>query len=1074
MPARVRTLTSAQRRRLVGWLAALTLLVPLTWLLPARRLFDTPAPYAQLHLVLELGSICVASMVFALAWTLRGTDGRGAGCVLGPTFIAVALIDLAHAMSYAGMPDLVTPAGPEKAIHFWLAARLVAAVGLCAVALVPAPRCRMPVTLGVALAAVVLVWWMGLYRADLLPRTFDAGSGLTPLKIGIELTLALAFALAALRLLQRGWREGDEGPAWLGAAAWVLALTELYFTQYDDVGDTFNLLGHLYKGVASAMVYRAIFVSGVKRPQMELQLERARLQAAERALGDRMRERECLHQVFALTEDLRAPLAPQLQAVVACLPAAWPASAGVTAQVAVEGELHASAGFDPAAVRLRAQAPLDADAAAVVSVGWRGPEGMPPDPSGGDRQALLDAVAARLAGVVAARRIERRLGERQEVYSAIVNQASDAIGLIDRRDGRFVEFNDAAARNLGYTREQFAALTLMDLEVERDAQALTRAGQEVLAGGPQVFESRHRHRDGSLRDVLVRVRALELGGHPYFATIWTDITERKRADRALEESELHFRALANSGSALIWTADAQGARVYFNEPWLRLTGRSTHQESGDGWMDGVHPDDRQSRLGFAQSAMARRESYSVEYRLRDHDGQWHWLREDGSARRDSQGRFLGYIGFCVDISAPKRAAAELERYRQELEQRVEERTRELAQAKDAAEAATRAKSTFLATMSHEIRTPLNAILGMTHLLRRSNPTPQQDERLAHVDAAGELLLSIVNAVLDLSKIEAGKYRLDDAPVGVANLVDSVATLMSERAQAKGLRLIVQTHALPSRLRGDPVRLKQALLNYVANAVKFTERGQITLRAQREHQDTDGVLLRFEVEDTGPGIEPDTLARLFTAFEQADGTTTRLHGGTGLGLALTRHLARLMGGDAGACSRPGEGSTFWFTARLRHGVEVPEDPVPGNTEAEHALRRRHAGRRVLVAEDEPVNQELVQILLQDVGLRPVVVPDGAQALAQVAEGGHALVLMDMQMPRLDGLEATRRIRRLEGPVAAVPVLALTANAFVEDRERCMAAGMNDFVAKPLDPQRLYEVVLKWLDRAFPDGDAAAPR
>jgi len=286
-------------------------------------------------------------------------------------------------------------------------------------------------------------------------------------------------------------------------------------------------------------------------------------------------------------------------------------------------------------------------------------------------------------------------------------------------------------------------------------------------------------------------------------------------------------------------------------------------------------------------------------------------------------------------------------------------------------------------------------------------------------------------------------------------------MLGERARAKGLELVADARPLPPNLRGDPTRLQQALLNYATNAVKFTERGRIVLRVAPGEESESFVLLRFEVQDTGMGIAPDVQPRLFASFEQADSSISRLHGGTGLGLAITRKLAQLMGGDAGVHSVLGEGSTFWFTARLAKGAPgVEAGPSPAAVTYESVLARDYPGRRVLVVEDEPVNRELAMALLEEAGLIVDLAEDGLEAVDRIARNRYDLVFMDMQMPRLDGLDATRRIRE-STPARALPIIAMTANAYAEDRARCLAAGMDDFITKPIEPEILFGVCVKWL-------------
>jgi PAS domain S-box-containing protein len=433
---------------------------------------------------------------------------------------------------------------------------------------------------------------------------------------------------------------------------------------------------------------------------------------------------------------------------------------------------------------------------------------------------------------------------------------------------------------------------------------------------------------------------------------------------------------------------------------------------------------------------------------------------------DDSGEIAGASEIARDITARKLAEREIEQHRSHLQELVDARTTDLVRAKEAAEDANIAKSAFLANMSHEIRTPLNVITGMAYILRRSGLTVIQLDKLDKIEMAGNHLLEIINIVLDLSKIEAGKLTLDDTPVSVKSLLGNIAAMLGQKARKKGLRFDLEIAPLPRLLRGDPTRLQQALLNYVANAIKFTERGHITLRARQEAESDMTVTLRFEVEDTGIGIVPEALPRLFGAFEQADNSTTRKYGGTGLGLAITKKIAEMMGGSAGVTSVEGKGSVFWFTATLKKIDQASDDTIPCQVEkAEIMILRDHIGKRILLAEDEPVNREIAQIMLQDVGLSVDFAENGQEAVTKACAGCYDLILMDMQMPVLDGLEATRRIR-LHDFNRNVPILAVTANAFAEDKTRCAKAGMSDFISKPVIPEQLYATLLKWLDRNKP--------
>jgi PAS domain S-box-containing protein len=659
------------------------------------------------------------------------------------------------------------------------------------------------------------------------------------------------------------------------------------------------------------------------------------------------------------------------------------------------------------------------------------------------------------------------LSRERQLSDNIINALPVLFGLFDAT-GRCLRWNQRFKDVTGYSDSDVAAMKGMDFFSGEDRQRVASAMQQVFQDGHASIEVNLPDRLGENITVYYSGTRVMIDDQPHLLAVGLDITDRRKIESALAYERTLLRTLIDTLPDLIWLKNVEGVYLGCNHRFEQFFGASEGDIVGKTDYDFV---DKELADFFRQHDRMAMEKNGPSINEEEvpfaSDGHREMLETTKVPMHDAQGKLIGVLGVGHDITERKKTEAELDNHRHHLEVLVQERTTALEVAKEAAEAANLAKSVFLANMSHELRTPMNAIMGMTDLALRHAEDPKLRDQLGKVIKASQHLLHVINDILDISKIEAERLTLERVVFRFGEVMENLLNLIGHKAQEKHLQLLIDLKPEVTRLSllGDPLRLGQILLNLTGNAIKFTEHGSVTIRAMQLEETAENVVLQIEVADTGIGIAAEDQSRLFTAFEQADGSMTRKYGGTGLGLAISKRLVQMMGGEIGVDSVSGQGSTFWFTVRLgKAGSDaVPSAPTLTKRSADERLLDEYSGTRVLLAEDEPINQEVSRGLLEDVGLVVDLANDGAIAVEMARQAAYTLILMDMQMPNLNGVDATRLIRTLPG-YAETPILAMTANAFDENRHDCLKAGMNDHIGKPVDPDVLYETLLKWLSKS----------
>ena len=554
-----------------------------------------------------------------------------------------------------------------------------------------------------------------------------------------------------------------------------------------------------------------------------------------------------------------------------------------------------------------------------------------------------------------------------------------------------------------------------------------------------------REKDGSINQMVIS---------------FTDINERKRAADLLRQSEERLEEIIEAIPVAIFIKDAAGRLLLINHACEIQFGVKFSEVQGQMADAFSHADELAAQLKADKRAWENRILLEQEELI------WHvgkGEKRDIRTYRKPVFTQLGHADYlicvCVDVTQHKRAERALRELNESLEERVAKRTVQLDEAKKAAEEANNSKGMFLANMSHEIRTPMNGVIGMAYLTLQTELTKKQRAYVEKIHYAGEYLLGIIDDILDFSKIDAGKLELEHTAVDLKKVLANLRNVVSNRAETKGLQIVIQeVNDLPTNLVGDPLRLGQVLINLVSNAIKFSEKGEIKLAIEVLERNADSCQLRFAVQDQGIGIGKDNLKKLFNSFQQADTSTTREYGGTGLGLVICKQIVELMRGEIGVESQPGDGSCFWFTVRLGLGHTTAFASKEIDATALAKMRADLHGKRILLAEDNPFNQQIASEILQQAGMEVVIANNGHEALQLIRQQQFDCVLMDVQMPQMDGLQATRELRS-DAAFRKLCIIAMTANATVQDRQDCIASGMSDFVTKPIQPAHLFTVMAR---------------
>ncbi len=665
------------------------------------------------------------------------------------------------------------------------------------------------------------------------------------------------------------------------------------------------------------------------------------------------------------------------------------------------------------------------------------------------------------------KKIHEALDEKTEMQRIVYDNLQVGMMLIDPDTKVIGMVNRYATWLLGEPEESIVG--------KRCTEVFQRGNEEEdcdLSTLPDRYEHSVRKSDGTTLTILSSMIRIRYDGNDRFLECFVDITEQKRTEAALKSLTDRLTVATRAGGVGIWDVDIDTNAETWDDQMYHLYAatREEFPDGGDAWSARVHPDDRDRVLSLFRTAFRGESGYDTEFRIVWPDRSVHTIRAIAMVQYDESGLPAHLIGTNWDITAQKEAENELVRMNLHLEQAGIKANELMIKA----ESANVAKSSFLATMSHEIRTPMNGVIGMTGLLLETDLTSEQRQYAELIKNSGETLLALINDILDFSRIEAKKLELNRIEFNLWDLLDDIVAVFSLQIRAKALEIFYRIDDdVPQFLMGDKNRLRQIITNLVNNAIKFTERGSITIHVENLGAERKKIALKFYVSDTGIGIPEDKQKLLFYSFSQIDSSSTRKHGGSGLGLVISKQLAELMGGKIGVFSEDGRGSTFWFTVRM----EVAHDPntrapgADGETPERDMGNGRDGGREtpatnlsILLADDNSTNRLLAVKLLERRGHSIEQAVDGREAIEKFDKSIYDLVIMGCQMPEIDGFDATRRIRAIEAersPARHVPIIAMTAYALSGDRDKCLEAGMDDYLIKPIDIASFDAMIAKWV-------------